>query len=248
MTQSSLKGRDRLPDKAVQDIKSALGPDLESLIVYGSAVGDEFVSGLSDINLLLVVTEAGLDRLISLAPLTGSWRKKGIAPPLIVTKTELNRSLDAFPLEYLNIKLAYEVVEGGDPLAEIDIAPDDLRLQCEREVQGKLILLRQALIDSSGRENELAQTALGSIKAFVAIFRGVLHLAGQNPAGLTAAQVLEAGAARLGLADRTAFGDVWKLRQTKKKPPRGEVLRLFKRYLAAVTEAAGKVDALATGN
>ncbi len=239
---------DRILAKVLDELKAALGEDLEAVALYGSAADGEFMPGLSDINLMVILSPAGLTSLNRLAPLANSWLKKRVAPPLTLSREELERSLDTFPLEFLNIKLRHKMLFGPDVLAEVEIDSGDLRLQCEREIKGKLFLLRKAMLQTGGRERDLKQTALDSIKAFTAIFRGVLHLLGDDPAGLTAAQVLDRASVRLGLSDRDVFGLVWKLRQMKKKPARGEVIKLFGRYLAAVAEAADKIDAWTPGD
>ena len=232
---------DEVLPKVVKDLQDVFGPELVSVVLYGSAAGDEYRPGLSDMNLLVVISESGLSSMARLAPAYQSWRKLRVAPPMVVTPAEIESSLDAFPLEFLNMKLRYKMAFGLDPLAEVSVDPADLRLQCERELKGKLFLLREAMFSTGGREEELRETALASIKAFVAIFRGVLHLLGEEAGALSGGQVLKQAAGRLELNDGSVLNEVWELRDLKKQP-KGRLRQLFGSYLSVIAEAAAKID------
>ena len=60
----------KIPDKPqdifidlADDYKKVFGSDLVSLIIYGSAAAGFYVKGKSDINLLVVLTQNGINRL-----------------------------------------------------------------------------------------------------------------------------------------------------------------------------------------
>jgi len=238
---SGPKNPDQILPELLGDLKKVFQADLISATLYGSAAGGEYKPGLSDINILVVVTQAGLSALDRLAPYYKIWRKKRIAPPLILSPEEIQGSLDSFPLEFLNMRLMHQTFHGEDPLEGLEINPADLRLQCERELRGKLLLLREAVVSSAGREEDLKYTALDSIKAFVAIFRGVLFLLGDDPGPAGADQVLKKAASRLNLKDGEVFSALWGLRAAR-KVPKGETAGLVRRYLRAVSEATQRVD------
>ena len=231
-----------LPD-LLGDLKRVFKEDLVSVALYGSAAGDEYRPGLSDINLLVVVAPEGLSALDRLAPFHKAWQKKRAASPLVLSREEMEASLDAFPLEFLNMRLLHRTLEGPDLLEGLELNPADLRLQCERELRGKMLMLRRAVISSDGREERLRFTVLSSIKAFAAIFRGVLILLGRDPAGLSSDRVLTAAAQELNLKDGAVFSSLWDLREAKKRP-KGEITDLVRRYLRVIAEAARKVDGL----
>jgi len=224
-------------------LKQVFGQHLISATLYGSAAGGEYRPGLSDLNILVVVKAEGLADLDRLALFQNQWQKKKVAPPLVVSPQEIDQSLDSFPLEFLNMKLQHRTFFGPDPLAGLAIDRADLRLQCERELRGKLLLLREAVLSSAGREEALRETALVSIKAFVAIFRGVLYLLGQEAGPVPADQVLSRAAQQLGLAQGQALTSIWEMREGKKLA-KGQIKDLFRAYLAAVAEAAAHIDCL----
>ncbi len=225
----------------LDQIKTSFGQELEAVVLYGSAAGPEFKPGLSDLNLLVVVKPKGLERLAALAAYQDNWRQKRVAAPLVVTQEEIDRSLDSFPLEFLDMKLRHRTIFGPDPLVDIDIDPAHLRLQCERARPATLCVRRARARPAGGREEDLRHTALASLKAFAAVFRGVLHLLGQETGRLSAPQVLAEGARQLGLADAAVLEELWRLRETP-KPPRGRVRQLLGRYLTVITKAAAKID------
>lgn len=240
-------GPETIAKEALRDLTAAFGLDLEAVTLYGSAVGPDYQSGISDINLLVVLTADGLARLGQLSSRAAGWPKSGIAMPLVLGPGELESSLDSFPLEFLNIKLNRKVLLGEDVMAGVEIDPADLRLQCERELRGKLLLLREAMLSTGGRDAGLKNAARASIKAFAAIFRGVLVLLGSDPAGMSARQVLEEAGRALNLDDAVVFTDIWDLGlsvKIKGKAGRGQSKELFSRYLAAAAQAAEKIDAL----
>ena len=78
---SSPKNPDQILPDILGDLKKVFKDDLVSATLYGSAAGDEYRPGLSDINLLVVVTPEGLSALDRLAPYYKIWWKKRVAPP-----------------------------------------------------------------------------------------------------------------------------------------------------------------------
>lgn len=74
------------------------------------------------------------------------------------------------------MKNYHKLVFGEDVLKDLEISKQDLRLQIERELRGKLIYLRQGFL-SSGHERELLKEMLAaSVPAFASIFEALLHL------------------------------------------------------------------------
>ena len=143
-----LKNPMDLAQQAAADYQVCYGAELLSLIVYGSAAGDEFDPKSSDINLLIVLKNVGLELLGKSRPIQEKWRKKRFARPLFMDREYIERSLDSFPIEFLNMKESYKVLYGEDVLAGLRIDPSDLRLQIEREMKGKWFHLLQGWLDA----------------------------------------------------------------------------------------------------
>lgn len=151
---------------------------LRTLALFGSALTDEFVDGRSDYNFLMVRDDwdrAGVD---AVAGAVQPLRNLRVATPLLVTPRFLERALDTFPLEILSMRAAYRVVSGEDLLAQAAPERRHVRLQCEREIRAKALLLRRAYIETRERP-EMAQTVLRRARpAVVAIVRGMLFAQG----------------------------------------------------------------------
>jgi predicted nucleotidyltransferase len=167
----------------VDDYKGLFGEDLVSIILYGSAASGEYVAGKSDINFMIVLSDQGIDSLDRTFDLIANWKKRNVATPLFVTETYVRTSLDVFPIEYLNFQNTYELVYGKDILKDLSFHREFLRMQCEREVKGKLLILREAFLESQGKGKYLQQLIAQSLGAFVAIFNGLLHLKGKELPG-----------------------------------------------------------------
>ncbi len=163
-----------------EDYKKTFGDELVSIIVYGSAAGYEYIPKRSDINLLIVLTEEGIQKISSAIETVNRWKKKRVTTPLFLTEDEIKNSLDTFPVEYINIKFSYRVLYGKDIFAELEFNREFIRLQCERELRAKIIILRGAILDTGVKEGQLKSVLIQSLKAFIAIFRAVLYLEGKD--------------------------------------------------------------------
>ena len=53
----------------------------------------------------------------ALGPAFGAWRKAVAEPPLLISRAEWARAADAFPIEITDMRAAYQVLRGADPLA-----------------------------------------------------------------------------------------------------------------------------------
>ena len=70
--------------------------------------------------------------------------------PLFMTESQIEKSLDSFPIEWLEIQERHLLLEGDDVLAGLEVPRTYLRLQCEHELRGKHIQLRQAYLRIAG--------------------------------------------------------------------------------------------------
>jgi hypothetical protein len=165
-----------------REVSSALGEGLLSLVLYGSAVGEDWVAGRSDLNTAIVVRHVTLDVLEALAPIVVRWRRRGLAVPLIVDRDWLERARDVFPMELGDIHRCHRVLAGADPFAALAVDPAALRRECEHEARGKLLRLRALFLEAGGRPKALEPLMLGSLKSFLVLLRHLLRLMGREPA------------------------------------------------------------------
>ncbi len=162
------------------DIINHCKEDIVSIYVIGSAVTKDFHPKHSDINTLIMVKTIQIPFFDFISLMGKRYGKKGVCAPLIMTPDYINRSLEVFPLEFLEMKLIHQLVYGEDILSAINIEKADARIQCERELKGKLQTLCHGYIRTMGDRKMLAELLTVSLSGFFPVFRGILFLHGQE--------------------------------------------------------------------
>ncbi len=227
-------------DEFTSDYKEIYGNDLVGIVLYGSGATAEYRPEKSDLNFMIVLSESGIEALDKAFSTVRKWRKRGVGVPLFLTEEYVNGSLDVYPIEYLGVQRRHVVVYGKDLFEHLNFDRECLRLQCEREIKGKLLLLRHAYLESEGRGNALKDVAIRSIPAFVAIFEGLLHLKRETvPASKR--EVIRAGCELFGLTP-AAFDTILAIREREFKAGESVLKDVFKEYLGAVRTLARLVD------
>ncbi|MFO0794020.1 MAG: hypothetical protein U0586_08140 [Candidatus Brocadiaceae bacterium] len=154
--------------------------DVISLYIIGSAVTRDFHPAHSDINTLIIVKDVQIPFIDFLATLGKRYGKRKLRAPLIMTCNYINRSLEVFPLEFLEMKQIHQLVYGENVLKDIKIEKADVRIQCERELKGKIQHLCQGYIKSMGNRTLLTNLLINSISGYFPIYRGILFLYDQK--------------------------------------------------------------------
>ncbi len=224
----------------LEDARRAFGDLLKALCLFGSAARSEWIRKRSDLNFLLVLEEKGSEELEKAFGLVKRWSKKGVAIPLILTEEDIRRSLDVFPLEFLDMKLFHVTLFGEDPLHDLEIDRGALRLQCEREAKGKLLLLEEAYIATAGREKHIRAVVQQSIKAFLAIFQGALWLLGKDIPIKRETLIIEASR-DLGLRG-DPFLWAYRLKTGGIKPRKDELIPRVREYIKEVKRLSDWID------
>jgi hypothetical protein len=239
----------KIPDKPqdvfvplTEDYKKIFGKDLVSLIIYGSAAGGYYVKGESDINLLLVLTSEGADRLDETLDIVKHWNKRRVAIPWVMTRSFIDNSLDCYPIEFLNLKNNHILIHGEDVLTPLQFKPEDLRLQIEKELKGKLILLRQGYLETEGRSRQIRQLVSRSLTAFISIFNAMIYLKQGNVPRKRRDTIRET--ARLFKFDADVFLTCVDVKEGTDKLSGVEIAGVFKKYLREVENICNIVDAL----
>ena len=87
--------------------------------------------------------------------------------PLFFSQSELDEAADVFPLEFLNIKNTYEMIEGNDVIKNLKIDKKDIRRELEFEVRSKLIHLRQSFINKKTDLKELLKAVIPTLTPLI---------------------------------------------------------------------------------
>jgi hypothetical protein len=239
----------KIPDKPqdvfvplTEDYQKVFGKDLISLILYGSAAGGHYVKGKSDINLLVVLTPESVNKLEDFLATVKSWKKSRVAVPLVMTRAFIESSLDCYPIEFLNMKNSHILIYGENVLEKLNFKPEDLRLQIERELKGKLILLRQSYLETEGNTRQLKQLISRSLTAFISIFNALLYLKQESAPRQRRDTIKEI--AKLFAIDARVFLSCADIKEDVDKFSGEEVADIFKKYLQEVEKICNIVDGL----
>ena len=222
------------------DYQKIFGEELISIILYGSGAGKDYVPGKSDLNLLITLTDRGIEWLDRVLETVGRWRKRNVAVPLFMTRSDLTGSQDAYPIEFLNMKRIYIVVTGEDVLAPIAFDPRHIRLQLERELRGKLLHLRSGYLATEGKTRKIRELIGVSLTAFVSLFGALLYLKNlQIPKGKR--DIITAGSGAFGV-DAAVFLKCEEIRGRTDRFSSAEVQAVFRDYLREVGRLCEMID------
>jgi len=229
-------------DEFVKRLRDADGPNVESVILFGSAVAGDFHPGLSNLNVLCILGDSSFAALQRLAAAAKWWDKQKQPPPLCMTRRELERSTDVFTIELLDIKQHHRVLFGADVLSGLGIPMDLHRVQVEYELREKLILLRQHVLIADGNDSRLWELLLRSVPSFSTLFRHALIALGDSSqsARRDAVQVLSR---RLGF-DASSMLQVLDAREKKVDRGKLNIRDLVAKYMAAIEQVTAAVDTL----
>lgn len=179
------------------ELSAALGPKLGCLALHGSAAGEDWIEGRSDLNSVVVLHHIDGAALEAMAPVVGRWQRRRFAIPMVIDAAFLDRARDTFPMELDDIRRQHRLLAGTDLLADLAVEPPALRRQCEQEARSKLLRLRALFLSTGGAPTALERLMVDSLKGILIVMRHTLRLAGATP-GQRYADALDAGAERFG--------------------------------------------------
>ena len=229
---------ERVVSEAGGELAAVFGPALRTVVVYGSAAGADFRADRSDVNFAAVAEPVTFAHVQKTAQWYARWRGQRVAAPLLLARADLDRSLDVFPLEILDIQARHRTLAGDELFAGIVPTSEAVRLECEREAKGKLIRLRALYLELAGSTREVRTLMVDSRKSFVQVMRGLLYLRGgawePNEAAVVAAFARQL---ERPLPVLTALSD---------GSDAGAIERRFADYLAEIEVLAAVADAAET--
>jgi hypothetical protein len=245
-----LKGKYLLPSEVEErlqgftaDLKLRYGERLKSVLLYGSAARGDYIAGKSNLNLLVILTRVGAEELAQGNQIFQKYRKKGVVAPLFFTPEYIATSTDSFPMEFLDIKAHHLLLFGEDPLTDLEIGRQNLRLQCEAEIKGKLVRVRQSFLEIGLDKRKLPGLLTGSLTSFLPAMRHLLRL-DKGIEVRKAEEVFSQLEENYGL-DGNPFRQIWELKRDKAKRISPEQFKpLFGQYISQLQKLAEIVDKL----
>lgn len=185
----SLRGMDRIVTPMRERVGSyarliqeLFGESGKSLTVFGAVLIDGFNVDRDAVRSVLVVERIELPLLRRLADRGAKLGKAGVAAPLIMTPDHIRTSLDAFPLELMEIQQQQQhaTLFGQDYFGALTFDNAHVRLQCERELKRILIAMRQGLLACAGRERLIPMLEMDAAYDLARTLRGLLWMKGQK--------------------------------------------------------------------
>lgn len=232
-----------VPEKVsrfVEKLKAAYAERLLGILLFGSTARGAYVPKRSNINLLVALDRVGPKELGEYRTLRSAVEKPPLATPLFLDPSYIRYSTDTFPLEFLDIRSFHLLLLGQNPLEGIHIDPKLLRLELEREIKGKLLLARQAYLESDGDEARLLSILSRSFNSLRVIFFGIVHLR-ENRVVRDVRDLVHRVSEHFGL-DPVVFLEIGRARAGEIKVSKAEMEKLFFEYLEELARLAEKVD------
>ncbi|MBX3334112.1 MAG: hypothetical protein KF876_08310 [Nitrospira sp.] len=238
------EGTQKLLKSYVKDVTKVYGNEIESIILYGSAAREEFLPGLSNLNVLLILSSYDLSVLKQYDGLHKRWSKEQVVVPLFLTRADLESASTAFPLEYQDILDWHRLLWGHDPFVGLKIDTRYLAAEVVQGLRGNVFRLRQRLVE--GRSTEEAITILLplSITTLLPVLRGLQRLLGR-PVTKHGEPLLHDIESHLEI-DMTGLRDALALKRGHISPGQKEIPRLMDRYLDCLTRLVGIAEARIT--
>jgi hypothetical protein len=220
---------DTAPHVVLADLQEVFTTRLEAFVSYAPA--------RSPRPSVAIVTTLTFDDLSACAARSKRWRRAGLATPVLLTRAEFGRSLDAFPVEFGEIIANHETLFGQDPFDGLAVAALDLRRACETQVRSLLLHLREDFVEAAANRAAVRALVTESAPEFRALLLLIARLEDRH---LGDVDLADWAADRLGL-DRTT---VHRICQVASNPTHHAVdtERLFSAYLAAVERLARRID------
>jgi len=225
-------------ERFINELKAAHADNLSSVTLYGSSAHDESDAAKHDV--LIVLRQVDLEALRPAIPPVRDWTRGGQPMPVYFSQDELQRAADVFPIEFLQMEHARQVLYGSDPFEIVEISNANLRHQTEYELRTKCLQLRRLYFSSSSAD-QLTKLMADSLSSFAALFRAVLMLHGAPPP-LGKRDAVQATARVLGL-DPSPFNQIFELAgKNKSKLTQVQAENLFGSYLTEIQRVIDAVD------
>ena len=221
-------------------VREALGPEFLAAYLHGSVLTQGFDERRSRVNVLVVSRALNLDILDAVGRALPGDRKPPHFSPLFLTTRQMEKSLDVFPIEWIDIKERHLLIEGHDVLGGHEVPRSNLRLQLEQELREKLITLRQAYLAHARRPEALEDVLRSAASSFATLCRSLLRLRGESPPAHTP-QVIERVADVFGL-QAPGLLSAHLVRYGEGRRKGAEVLGLYRRFLVEVERLVDAID------
>jgi len=159
-------------------LERAFHDRLVSVVLYGSAAGEDHHQKFSDLNVLCVLKEITPRELSEAEPILKWWREHSHPSPTMMSEEEVHNSADCFPIEFRDMKDRRKVLYGPDLIADVKIETAFYRAQVEHELRAKLFRLREQGARVLSDPIALLKLCVDSVSTFCVLGRHAMAAAG----------------------------------------------------------------------
>ncbi len=223
-------------------VRAQLGEGFLSAYITGGAMNEGFDPTKRHVNVLVVTQELPMHRLDALAATVPHGNKPPHIDPMFMTMQQVQRSLDVFPIEWLDLKERHLLLEGVDLFESIEVPQTYLRLQVEQELRGKHLRLVQEYLTGAAHPERLHAALARLASGFHTLFRSLIRLHGEAPPA--SLERVIARVAEIHDLDAAALSGAHRLRAQKRHPGAEQTRVIYRAFLAQVERLTSAVDGL----
>ncbi|MEP7366577.1 MAG: hypothetical protein ABI972_25245 [Acidobacteriota bacterium] len=228
-------------EQLAQKLVKCFEGELVSVVLYGSAAGEDFHTQFSDFNVLCVVRAVTPGVLEDSEPVMRWWREKGNRAPLLLSENEVRNATDCFPIEFHDMLERRRILHGTDVIEGLEIDDSFYRAQVEHELRAKMLRLRTKAAGVLFDRALLLKLMADSVTTFLVLARHALKLGGL-PAPIAKREIVAALRQSLAL-DSAPFETLLDVREAKAASSL-DARAVFAAYLSSITHLVDFVDGL----
>ncbi len=164
-----------------ESARKAFGPDLVSIVLYGSAAEGRLRAS-SDVNTITVVKSFSSGAAHAISPVLTLLATAIQLETMFVLESELAETVNAFPVKFADIRLRHRVLLGGDPFANLEIPRAALIGRLRQVLLNTILRTRQSYALRLGREERMVALLADMAGPLRSAASAMLELNGSNAA------------------------------------------------------------------
>jgi len=232
---------ERTLERLVRQLREAAGPNLLGIALYGGLAKGRYTPGVSDINVLIVVSDASLPGLLPLAPILTAALRETHVVPFVVTPADLMAAAVLFPVKVLDIQLWHRLLWGDIHVADIAVQPEALRLRSLQELKNMELRMRLRVVERAGETDALWRGLVRNLPKLAVTLEVLLRARGVEVPGDDRPGVLRQAAQQLGIVPER-MERIACLRRVEKRPDDEAVHQLLADYLDLLAEICHRLE------
>ena len=230
----------KIPEKIKEDIisftselKNQYKDSLLSIYMYGMATKNEFIEGVTSINLLVIVKELDIIQIEKIASKANQYKTKSSIIPRFVTEKNVLTGLDVFAIDYYEIQKEGINIFGKNVLEGEKILEKDLIWQLERDTKAMRMKLIQSFWRNVEQPKILRNALYINLRQLIKLLRVALDIKKINYTNRN--DVAEKGATAFGYNKETLI-EIINKRDTKDKLTKDQIIKLVKNLFQVIAK------------